>query len=434
MINSNNLIKNDNNSFKNALINLTKEYRYNKSLNNDNIDDYIIKPEDFKNLSEYEKRTIKTIGKMYNLFNKKVNYINYNDLVSMLDELAKDRNDAEKQYLISLFFPERIRHMNVLHPFPVPTYSFIQKQNGRITPNNTGNFSIQCVCPLLLDSTVNDSSVIYINTNNALDGINKDATKNHYVPQNITACVPGAFNAYVLQCFKLSVEYVGRPDIQSGFFGGAYFVSTEKSLEPDVNASIFNYIDDSINAVKIDSKDGLNVIYYPLDTSYTHFMNVNQDNIDNHSMNTSLRLSIYGSSLPNGNDAPNCINYSICAIYNVIPSQAFSELLPVDYYIQSNEKFSLVDSAQFISSTKLSSFPNSKTGEIERLLELPKSIKIDAINKLLSDIKLYGNNSKYKNVLDVLKPLIGNSFTKAIKLDTKMLESQLPKMDTEDDI
>lgn len=425
MINSDNMIKNSSNSFKNALINLTKEYRYIRSLNNEGeMEDYIIKPEDFNNLTEYEKRTIKTIGKMYNLFNKNLKYINYNDLVMILDELAQDRNCAEKQYLVSLFFPERVKHMNVLHPFPVPTYSFIQKQNGRITPNNTGNFSIQCVCPLLLDTTVAGSSTVYINSNDAVDGLNADATLAHYIPQPMMGCVPGAFNAYVLQCFKLSVEYVGRPDIQSGFFGGAYFVSTVNSLVPDTNATIFNYIDDSINAVKVDSKDGLNVIYFPLDTSYTHFMNVNQDNIATHAMNTSLRLSIYGSALPTGVSAPNCVNFSVCAIYNVIPSQAFSELLPVDYYIQSNEKFSLVDSSQFVSATKLAAFPNSRTGELERLLELPTNIKLDAINKLLSDIKMYGNSSKYKNVLDVLKPLIGNTMLKTIKLDTKLLDNK----------
>ena len=260
-----------------------------------------------------------------------------------------------------------------------------------------------------------------------LDGINKDATKAHYIPQSITGCVPGAFNAYVLQCFKLSVEYVGRSDIQSGLFGGSYFVSTENSLEPDINASIFNYIDDSINAVKVDSKDGLNVIYYPLDTSYTQFMNVNQDNIATHSMSTSLRLSIYGSSLPPGiegiNGSPNCVNYSICAIYNVIPSQAFCELLPVDFFVQSNEKFSMVNSAQFVGSTKLSSFPTSKTGEIERLLELPTNIKNDAIQKLAQNIKLYGNNSKYKNILDILNPLISNTLKMPIKLDKKLFEN-----------
>ena len=416
------------NDFKTALINLQKEYRTQTPYTNrDN--GLTISENDFNSLSAFEKRTIETIARMYRLINSNERNIDYNLLVKAIEQLAESRSDAEKQYLISLFFPERVKHLNVLYPFPVPTYPFIQKISGRLSPNDSGNFVIQAVCPLLVDSS-SAASTIYVNNNTALDGLTKDTVTAHYIPVPTTRCLPGAFNAYVLQCFKISVQYIGRSDIQSGIFGGAYFVSTVDSLTPDTNASLFNYIDDSINSVKVDSTDGLNVIYYPLDLSYTHFMTINTDNVASHSMNTSIRLCIYGSSLPNGNvktnGSPNSIAYQVYAIYNIIPSQQFNELLPVDFTIQPNDKFDLVKTAQFINSAKLSSFPTSRSGEIERLLELPFSLKSDAINTLNQSIKQYGDNSKYHNILDVLKNYVSSDISPNIKIDKRLITNLQP--------
>ena len=229
-------------NFKKALIDLQKEYRtqtpYTQKDNGLTIDE-----NDFNMLSAYEKRTIETIARMYKLINNSDRNIDYNLLVKAIEQIAENRSDAEKQYLIALFFPERVKHINVLFPFPVPTYPFIQKITGKLSPNDDGNFLIQAVCPLLVDTT-SAASTVYVNTHSDLNGINQDINTAHYIPVPTTRCLVGAFNAYILQCFKISVQYIGRSDIQSGIFGGAYFVSTANSLSPDTNASLFNYIDD----------------------------------------------------------------------------------------------------------------------------------------------------------------------------------------------
>ena len=143
---------------------------------------------------------------------------------------------------------------------------------------------------------------------------------------------------------------MGGSYIQSGVLGGAILL-----VQRTVSAKIpilFNYIEDSINSVKVDSSDSLNVIYYPLDMSYTHFMTINTDNVDSHSMNTSIRLCIYGSSLSNGdvnqNGSTYYIAFRVYAIYNIIPNQLLNELLQVDFTIQPHDKFDLVKTAQFI--------------------------------------------------------------------------------------
>ena len=178
--------------FKKALIDLQKEYRTQVPYTNrDN--GLTINENDFNSLSAFEKRTIETVARMYKLINTNDKNIDYNLLVKSIEQLAESRSDAEKQYLISLFFPERVKHLNVLYPFPVPTYPFIQKISGRLSPNDSGNFVIQAVCPLLVDS-IFASSTVYFNNNEALDGLTKDINTAHYIPVPTTRCLAGAFN------------------------------------------------------------------------------------------------------------------------------------------------------------------------------------------------------------------------------------------------
>ncbi len=401
----------------------------------------LITEDDFDKMSQFERKTIINIAKMYNMLKDPNDDVDYNMLINVINKLTEGKNDNEKQYLISLFFPEKVKHINIIYPFPVPTYPYIQKTSGRISPNSKGNFVLQAVCPILVD-TESLASNLYINSDEALDGVNLDTNLLHFKPVAATRCIKGAFNAYVLQCLKITVEYIGRVDIQSGIFGGAYYVSTAKSLEPDVNCTLFDYIDDSINSVKVDSRDGLSVIYYPLDVSYTHFMTVNTDNVSTHAMNTSLRLAIYGSSLPNGssekNGSPNCVNYTINAIYNIIPSQEYNELLPVDFMLKPQDSFDLVKSSSFISQAKLSSFPTSKTGEIERMLSLPSNLLSDAVQTLKADQAKYGKGSNNNTILDILKPIIGNYIPTPIKLSKTLLldsgkEEKAPEQKMETD-
>lgn len=410
-------------NFKQALINMQKSYGINEENNNNS--EYIIDKNDFNKLTIYEKKTLKNIGLLYGLLKDKNSTIDYNKFIKIIDNISKDKNDREKDYLIALFFPERIKHINAILDFPIPTYCYNQNSSCRITPNVHGNFLIQAICPILLDSD-NASSSIYINNHDDLDGIVKDENIAHYKPLSFTRCIKGAFNAYILQAFKISVKYIGAIDYTSGIFGGAYFISTVSSLQPDINVSLFDYIDDSMNAVKTDTVDGLNVIYYPLDKSYNNFLIPNKDNITTNNMNTNIRLNIYGSGLPN-NVYTNTVHFSFSAIYSVIPTQEFNELLPVEYYTFPNDHFDIVGSAQFIRDSKLSSFPTSKTGEIERMIELPSFIKNNALN----DMKNIKNPNV--NILDVLNNLVGTNVLPELKINKKLLLNEMTQNNDNND-
>lgn len=408
------------NNFKETLIALNKSFRKQQFTQQYTGESIQITSKDFERLSAYEKLTIRNIAKMFGMYKDDRKEIDFNMLIDIIDKLAKYKGEHERKYLIALFFPEKIQHLQILHPFPVPTYPYIQKVTGRITPNATGNFVMQAICPLLIDTDQPNLSNVYINSANVLDGLTIDNNNANYLPVLQTRTIPGAFNAYVLQCFKLQVEYVGRPDVQSGVFGGGYFVSPQNSYLPDYNCSLFNYIDQSINAIQVDSRDHLNVVYYPLDYSYTQFLNVNYDNVASRSMNTSLRLSIYGSSLPSLDLAQNSVQYTITAIWNIIPSQAYSELLPVDFLLMPDQNFDLVRTSKFVGNSKLTSFPGSKVGELERTLELPSHVLNDAVEQL--------NNSRsgqFKNILDVLRPYVGNELPAQINLSKDLLRNMI---------
>ncbi len=73
---------------------------------------------------------------------------------------------------------------------------------------------------------------------------------------------------------KLSARYVGRSDIESGYFGASFHLSTTNAEAPDTNVSNFDYINRSINGTIASLPTGMNVVYYPPDYSYLNFFGV----------------------------------------------------------------------------------------------------------------------------------------------------------------
>lgn len=369
-----------------------------------------VSPIDFNNLSKFEKGVIKTIAEIYGIISDPDQNISYNTLMDIMERWARDKGSSEKDYLLSLLFPERVKNANIIYPFPIPTYTYVQKFQFPITPNTNGAFLIQAVCPFMVDST-QTSSNIYINTNAALNGTSIDSVSAHYVPQTITNVVPNQFQAYTLQCAKLSVRYVGRLDIASGYLGGSYFLSVANEAAPDTNASLFNYIDDSINAVIVDKSEGLNVVYFPPDYSYLNFFQVNRDNVASNTMSTNVRLCIYGNSLPGPNidggvnNNMNAIMATWVVVWSVLPSPQFADLLPLNYDIQVDNK-PFTDTAKFIPASGLTTFKNTEESEIHKMLTtLPKNV-IDNAIKDLGPMDSRNNGLKKKSILDVLKPLL----------------------------
>jgi hypothetical protein len=102
--------------------------------------------EDFNYLSKFEKNLLITIGKIYGIITDGTQEFSYNDLINVFNTINSDKSDMEKSYLLSLFFPEKIQYGQVSLPFPVPTYTYVQKYQTYISPNINGCFLAQMTC------------------------------------------------------------------------------------------------------------------------------------------------------------------------------------------------------------------------------------------------------------------------------------------------
>jgi hypothetical protein len=96
----------------------------------------------------------------------------------------------------------------------------------------------------------------------------------------------------------MSARYIGRSDIESGYFGASFNLSTTLASLPDINACNFDYINRSIHGTVGPLSKGMNVVYFPPDYSYLNFLAVNRDPIATGNMSTNMRMNLYGTSLP----------------------------------------------------------------------------------------------------------------------------------------
>jgi hypothetical protein len=102
----------------------------------------------------------------------------------------------------------------------------------------------------------------------------------------------------------------------------------------------------------------------------------------------------------------------------------YAELLPLDYNIE-EENVDLLEVAKFVPQSGLITHKNTEIGDIERLLELPSHIRKSGLEELRNQNK---NSNKKRNILDILRPILGSSIPPQINLDKefflKMVESE----------
>jgi hypothetical protein len=96
-------------------------------------------------------------------------------------------------------------------------------------------------------SAPNTVSNIYINTDNGLNGNSIVAGASAvqgtaWTARGESKVLPGWFNTAVLLFAKVSVNYYGRSDAESGYFGGSFHLSSVAQNAPDSSPSNFNYV------------------------------------------------------------------------------------------------------------------------------------------------------------------------------------------------
>jgi hypothetical protein len=78
-----------------------------------------------------------------------------------------------------------------------------------VKPNSSGNFVAQLTCPYFIDNTIANTSNLWINTHDNLDGVTI-GLPGHFTPQLQTRVPAGVFNNAVLLFGKVSAKYIGR--------------------------------------------------------------------------------------------------------------------------------------------------------------------------------------------------------------------------------
>lgn len=329
-----------------------------------------ISREDYDKLGSFERKLIQSFGNMLELMTPD-GQLDYDMFLKIFINLFDTKTDLERQYIRGLFFPEKIRSATFLNLFPTPVYTFKQTFSFQISPNSQGNFLIQLVTPYMVERGFNsgNASDIYVLNDVTLDGYTKSTATPNYIQESTVPA--GLFQAFILTACKLTVTFIGRVDVSSGYLGGGYNLSNVDSTLIDYDMSIFNYIDNMPGSVHSSIFDGINIIYFPQDSSFSTFKKPNTSSLLNFCPMTH-RMNVYGRSLPANNLSQYSIKVDVTKVYATIPKQGYEEALPVSLDTNELSQESKNNTHEFIHMNDLSIFNSEQEKYIEKLLDLPK--------------------------------------------------------------
>ena len=193
-----------------------------------------ITKEDFARIGKYEKNVISMIGQTMGLV-KDGKILNYHKFKQILNEIVKSETDNDKNYLIGLLFPYTITYAYYPTPFPMPVFTFKQKNTIMITPNSIGNALIQITSPFLGTSAnivngVANMTDLWIINSPSLTGnqINVDfntVNDGTVIKSPINFIQSDLFSAYLLVAMKVTAKYIGRVEDKSGYMGVSFMLS-----------------------------------------------------------------------------------------------------------------------------------------------------------------------------------------------------------------
>ena len=180
------------------------------------------------------------------------------------------------------------------------------------------------VTPYMVESSNTVASDMYFVNDNALDGFTVSALPVNLVgesrvPSNI-------FQAFVLTAASIDVSFVGRVDVSSGYFGASYHLSGVDVASFDNAVNNFNYVDNTLNAITSDLFSGINMIYFPQDSSFSTFKKPNSNSSSNF-IAMSHRMNIYGRTLPSSTLSPKSVLVEVTKVYATLPQPGYEDVM-----------------------------------------------------------------------------------------------------------
>lgn len=338
--------------------------------------------QNFEKMGKYHKNVLYMFGRMMDLV-KEGQIINYHEFVSIFENMMRNKNDVEKQYIWGLFFPSTIKHASFLNPFPVPVYTFTQNYTFHISPNENGNFVLQMVTPFMVEQSNTSSSDMYYSNDSTLDGykltnVSPTRVAEARVPDNI-------FQAFVLCAASIDVKFVGRQDVSSGYFGASYHLSSTDVNSFDDNVENFNYVDNTIGSIRADLFSGVNMIYFPQDSSFSQFKKPNTSSADNY-IAMSHRMNIYGRSLPSSTLSPKSVMVTVTKVYATLPKSGYEDVLSVHTEINEVSHEQMQSVHEFIKTSGFGVRNGNDKQVIDKFLNMLPIEKNEIIEKIKNEI------------------------------------------------
>ena len=336
-------------------------------------------------LDQYDVKLLSYLARLYEALNGEK--LDFTNIKSAVDALAKFNEKQEFNYLNNLLYPEKCKGVKIPSPVPVPSCSFQLHNSTTISTNNKGNLGLVFNPFFLANRTTpfnNGAGDDYVwqsqdGTNKywvdyfTSMAINNDDTLTGYEPNerwkplDIFQSIPDVYSQYRLVSASIVVKYIGRLDIASGVIGGAivfdespemiaagHFTSNNvpntwtaipSNLEKYGN---FDLAMDSFYHQENLCIEGMRQLFFPVDNSYEEYVKLFKENLPTYSTlgpNDQLKITTDSDYLKNGfrymiytlGAPPNsaCFKVDIYCNFECLPNAEFLNYLPLSINVDS---------------------------------------------------------------------------------------------------
>ena len=336
-----------------------------------------------KMIDDYDANFLSYIARLYEALNGEK--LDFTNIKSAVDALAKFNEKQEFNYLNNLLYPEKCKGVKIPSPVPVPSCSFQLHNSTTISTNNRGNLALVFNPFFLANRTTpfnNGAGDDYVWQNGTnkywVDyftsmAINNDDTLTGYEPNerwkplDIFQSIPDVYSQYRLVSASIVVKYIGRLDIVSGVIGGAIVFDESPEMiaaghmtindVPNIWTAIpsnlekygnFDLAMDSFYHQENLCIEGMRQLFFPVDNSYEEYVKLFKENLPTYSTegpSEQLKITTDSDYLKNGfrymiytlGAPPNsaCFKVDIYCNFECLPNAEFLNYIPLSINVDS---------------------------------------------------------------------------------------------------
>lgn len=338
------------------------------------------------------------IKNLLNLLN--ANILDLGKIKYQMDLISQYKESENYDYLNCLLYPEKYTNVRFPSQVAVPSATFQLKNSLTISTNDVGCFLIKCNPFFLAQENAVGTSFIhhysysppsfislrhyvtrflsamnYIDLS-SFDGVNFRRYM-QWAPLNSNQIVANdLYDQYRLVSGSISIRYIGGLDDACGFLGGSILFRKDKELscemyfntatnsDPEYNYQpvstayqsfygvkqeecLFKYLRDASYNKEVSCLDGIRMLYFPLDNSFSEFKKViNRDSLfskvpvemgggmptelsvfsTENTYKTGFNWYLYGKDLPKNK---NCLKLDLILNYECLLNSRFMNFVPI---------------------------------------------------------------------------------------------------------